>query len=124
MLGASAALAGLLLGAYLLTPAAQLHYHAWRFRAGRDPEGRHLCRVIWSTCIKRKAGRDEVVRLLGPSQYRTSSPDSLYYIFASSPPGSVGGYLKGFEIEFQQGLVVMVKPWQSNWRAPSPEGGS
>jgi hypothetical protein len=83
MLVASAALATVLLGAYFLTPVAQLHYHAWRFRSGRDPWGDHLRQVV-SVMVRRKECEPVVVRLLGaPSQKKVGA--IVYRTFGEIP---------------------------------------
>jgi len=117
MLVTSAALVALLLGAYLLTPVAQLHYHAWRYRTGKDVDGKHLCWVVWSTCMKRKASEQEIIQLLGPSQYPASAPGDLRYVSSADQPVSLGSRFKmGFEIEILEGLVIGVRPWSPEWR--------
>ncbi len=74
MLVLSAALVVLLLSAYFLTPAVQLHYRAWRWRSGRDEPS--LDRAV-KMIIARRLERDAVVRLLGEPDYEDA--DRLLY---------------------------------------------
>lgn len=77
MLVASAALAALLLGLCFGAPLAQVHYHAWKYRSGRDDWDGSFERVAhWA--ISRRMTRDQVVRLLGPPN---GSEDGLLLYF-------------------------------------------
>ncbi|GAG45813.1 unnamed protein product, partial [marine sediment metagenome] len=64
MLMASAALAAVLLGAVFLTPAARLHYHAWRWRSGRDPQLKSL-RFVAQHVLDNELDREAIIGLLG-----------------------------------------------------------
>jgi hypothetical protein len=64
MLAVSVGVAGLLLAASYAAPVARLHFHAWKFRTGRDVDGASLAHVAdWA--VKRRLPRDTVVGLLG-----------------------------------------------------------
>ena len=77
MLVASAALAALLLGLCFGAPLAQIHYHAWKYRSGRDDWDRSFERVAnWA--VSRRMTRDQVVGLLGPPN---GSEDGLLLYF-------------------------------------------
>jgi hypothetical protein len=62
----SAAIVVLLPGLCLLWPAAQLHYHAWRWRSSKDEDS--LRRAL-ELVTARRLERDAVVRLMGRPDY-------------------------------------------------------
>jgi hypothetical protein len=117
MLVASAALAGLLLGAYFLTPAAQLHYHAWRYRSGRDADGTHLMRAA-RLLVKDRAHQGTVARILGVSdQVGNSEGTSFMYC-----PWPHGYYMpdRGVGIVIDEGRATRVlfisMPWKGTMK--------
>jgi hypothetical protein len=119
MLVASAALAALLLGAYFLTPVMRLHYHAWRYRSGRDPTGTHLEGAV-KHLVNLKAGEDVVRRFLGEPSARfpvdAKELVALHYHLAQ------WGDIRVYEVLIQRGRVASVRSWtQGGTPPPMPD---
>ena len=75
MIAASTALVALavvlLALAFLVKPHIQLHYHAWRYRTGRDVDGSSLA-VAGKKLAAEHASVEETVKLLGPPSMVTA----------------------------------------------------
>ena len=123
MLAASAGLVAVLAGAYFLAPTAQLHYHAWRFRAGKDPEGEHLWRAAW-TLAEKRADRETIRRILGePDSFaRPRSADSMVYLWFREVTKTTSSEA-GCEIVMESGRATEVLYYghETDWLIESPQ---
>ncbi len=119
MLLASVAMVGLLLGLVWLTPIARLHYHAWGYRQRRESKD-----LMWvSEALKNKGASAKICRqLLGRPDYGGFTTEGNYVIFYSpryfTPKtgirAGIGSVDPGARLEFHEGRLVSVRPFESN----------
>ncbi len=119
MLLASVAMVALLLGVVWLTPIARLHYHAWRYRQRRESKN-----LMWVSEALKSNGASEKIcrRLLGRPDYGGFTAEGNSVIFYSpryftpktGPRAGVGSVDPGARLEFHDGRLVSVRPFESN----------
>ena len=106
MLVASAALAAILLGAYFLAPVAQVRYHVWRYKSGRDVKGESL-KWLADWTARHKMDRSSIESLLGKDVGGRTDRLEYYIVF----PPTHGVLPTGYVILFENGRASEVRPF-------------
>ena len=93
MLAASVALVALIAAIACIGPVTQLHYHAWRYRTGRDTDGSSL-KLVAKRLAAKRATVAEATDLLG-TPFLTTACSMVYDAprpgRRSFPPGQYSG---------------------------------